>query len=54
MLVGMAVTFAVVATLAAVGGGWAVQANAVRPLRGDGAAGAVRPDAAVPALSPTG
>ena len=27
MLVGMAVTFAVVATLAAVGGGWAVQAN---------------------------
>src|ERR1700740_2652892 len=27
MLAGMAVTFAVVATLAAVGGGWAVQAN---------------------------
>ena len=27
MLLGMAVTFAVVATLAAVGGGWAVQAN---------------------------
>ena len=27
MLVGMAVTFAVVATLAAVGGGWAVEAN---------------------------
>ncbi|HEX7200861.1 MAG TPA: cytochrome c biogenesis protein DipZ, partial [Dongiaceae bacterium] len=27
MLVGMALTFAVVATLAAVGGGWAVQAN---------------------------
>src|SRR6201986_208096 len=27
MLVGMAATFAVVATLAAVGGGWAVQAN---------------------------
>ena len=29
MLVGMALTFAVVATLAAVGGGWAVQANEV-------------------------
>ena len=29
MLVGMALTFALVATLAAVGGGWAVQANAV-------------------------
>ena len=29
MLVGMAATFAIVATLAAVGGGWAVQANAV-------------------------
>src|SRR3954471_7106932 len=29
MLVGMAATFAVVATLAAVGGGWAVQANAI-------------------------
>src|SRR6185437_13427545 len=27
MLAGMAVTFAVIATLAAVGGGWAVQAN---------------------------
>src|ERR1700733_5025004 len=27
MLVGMAATFAVVATLAAVGGGWAVEAN---------------------------
>ena len=27
MLIGMAATFAVVATLAAVGGGWAVQAN---------------------------
>src|SRR5678816_4778726 len=27
MLVGMAATFALVATLAAVGGGWAVQAN---------------------------
>ena len=27
MLVGMAATFAAVATLAAVGGGWAVQAN---------------------------
>jgi len=27
MLAGMAATFAVVATLAAVGGGWAVQAN---------------------------
>ncbi len=27
LLVGMALTFAVVATLAAVGGGWAVQAN---------------------------
>ena len=27
MLLGMALTFAVVATLAAVGGGWAVQAN---------------------------
>ena len=27
MLAGMAVTFAVVATLAAVGGGWAVRAN---------------------------
>jgi cytochrome c biogenesis protein CcdA/thiol-disulfide isomerase/thioredoxin len=29
MLTGMAATFAVVATLAAVGGGWAVQANAI-------------------------
>jgi len=29
MLVGMAATFAIVATLAAVGGGWAVRANAV-------------------------
>jgi cytochrome c biogenesis protein CcdA/thiol-disulfide isomerase/thioredoxin len=29
MLVGMAITFAIVATLAAVGGGWAVQANQV-------------------------
>jgi len=29
MLIGMALTFAVVATLAAVGGGWAVRANAV-------------------------
>ena len=29
MLVGMAATFAIVATLAAVGGGWAVQANEV-------------------------
>ena len=29
MLAGMAATFAIVATLAAVGGGWAVQANAV-------------------------
>jgi len=29
MLIGMAATFAIVATLAAVGGGWAVQANAI-------------------------
>src|SRR3954449_4000322 len=29
MLVGMAATFAIVATLAAVGGGWAVRANAI-------------------------
>src|SRR6476620_9851266 len=29
MLAGMAITFALVATLAAVGGGWAVQANQV-------------------------
>src|SRR5919112_6364468 len=29
MLAGMAATFAIVATLAAVGGGWAVRANAV-------------------------
>src|SRR6476646_6781324 len=29
MLVGMALTFALVATLAAVGGGWAVRANAI-------------------------
>src|SRR5919199_5223622 len=29
MLIGMAATFAIVATLAAVGGGWAVRANAV-------------------------
>src|SRR6478609_8932132 len=29
MLVGMAATFAIVATLAAVGGGWAVKANAI-------------------------
>src|SRR5215213_843883 len=29
LLVGMAATFAIVATLAAVGGGWAVQANAI-------------------------
>ena len=29
LLAGMAVTFAAVATLAAVGGGWAVQANQV-------------------------
>ena len=29
MLAGMAATFAIVATLAAVGGGWAIQANAI-------------------------
>ena len=29
LLAGMALTFAIVATLAAVGGGWAVQANAI-------------------------
>ena len=29
LLAGMALTFALVATLAAVGGGWAVQANAI-------------------------
>src|SRR3954462_15002155 len=29
MLIGMAATFAIVATLAAVGGGWAVKANAI-------------------------
>src|ERR671917_559024 len=29
LLAGMAATFAIVATLAAVGGGWAVQANAI-------------------------
>src|SRR3954451_8382652 len=29
LLVGMVLTFAIVATLAAVGGGWAVQANAI-------------------------
>src|ERR1043165_10234727 len=29
MLVGMAATFAIVATLAAVGGGWSVRANAI-------------------------
>src|SRR5919107_2792210 len=29
MLAGMAATFAIVATLAAVGGGWAVRANAI-------------------------
>ena len=35
LLLGMAVTFAVVATLAAVGGGWAVQANQYGRSRGD-------------------
>src|SRR4051812_37787528 len=29
LLAGMALTFAIVATLAAVGGGWAIQANAI-------------------------
>ena len=48
LLVGMAVTFAAVATLAAVGGGWAVQANEYGADRGDRAAGAVRHHAAVP------
>ena len=42
MLIGMAVTFAAVATLAAVGGGWAVQANEYGRLRGDRVVGAVR------------
>ena len=42
MLVGMAATFAAVATLAAVGGGWAVTRQRVRPLRRAGPAGAVR------------
>ena len=48
MLAGMAVTFAAVATLAAVGGGWAVAGQPVRPLRRARAAGAVRPRAALP------
>ena len=48
MLVGMAATFAAVATLAAVGGGWAVAGQPIWPARGARAAGAVRADAAVP------
>ena len=49
MLVGMAATFAVVATLAALGGGWAVEANAIGRVGGDAAARAVRRDAVVSA-----
>ena len=43
MLAGMAVTFAAVATLAAVGGGWVVEANRLRP---PGCAGACWPSSA--------
>ena len=42
LLAGMAATFAAVATLAAVGGGWAVQANDYGRLAALGTVGAVR------------
>ena len=47
LLVGMAVTFAGVATLAAVGGGWAVQANQYGRVAALALLAAVRADAAV-------
>ena len=46
LLAGMAVSFAAIATLAAVGGGWVVAAQRVRPIRGHRAAGGVRHHAA--------
>ncbi len=49
LLAGMALTFALVATLAAVGGGWVVQLESIRALAGAGVRGAVRPDAVVAA-----
>ena len=45
MLVGMAFTFAGVATLAAVGGSWAVEANEYGRLARHRAARGLRPDA---------
>ena len=48
LLAGMAGTFAIVATLAAVGGGWAIRANADRPLGGADPARAVRHRAGLP------
>ena len=48
LLAGMALTFAVVATLAAVGGSWAVRANEVGPLGGLGTARLVRSRAGFP------
>ena len=51
MLAGMAATFAAVATLAAVGGGWAVAANQYRPRCRDRPAGRVWRYSSGPALS---
>ena len=48
MLVGMAATFAVVATLAAVGGGWAVEANQYGRIAALRSSGPIRRHAAVP------
>ena len=54
MLVGMAATFAAVATLAAVGGGWAVQANEYGRMVAHRRPGGVRGHAAVSLACPTG
>ena len=54
LLVGMAATFAAVATLAAVGGGWAVHANQYGRVAVDCPAGAVRRRAPVSRRWPTG
>ena len=54
MLVGMAFTFAGVATLAAVGGGWAVEANEYGRLAAHRAARGLRPDACWSPSLPSG
>ena len=47
MLVGMAVSFAAVGSLAAISGSWVVQANQTRSPAGPGAADRLRPGPAV-------